>query len=500
MIGTHAEPVPLLTLTGRVERLAAPRTAVVVGGGIAGLAAATVLAERGMQVTVLEREHFLGGRAGAWSDTLQDGTRFEMERGFHAFFRQYYNLRQLIRRVDPQLGCLVPTADYPILTPDGGAERFSGLPNRAPLNVAALTWRTETLKLADLLRINKTAALEMLRFDREQTFARFDRQTSQSYLDSLRFPPLARQRLFHVFAHSCFNPQEDMSAAELLQMFHFYFTGNREGLIFDVSNRPFSHAIFAPLGNLLEQLGAEVRCGVTVRGIERAGERWVVCHADGVQHADAVVLATEVPGLQRIVAASSGLDDATWVNAVRSLRATSAFAVWRLWLDRPVHSGRALFAGTAGVGRLDNISLYHLFEDESRDWAARTGGAVVELHAYALPEGIAEAELRADLLAGLHTLYPETRTARIVEQRWLVRADCPSFAPGSYATRPGVATPFAGLALAGDFVKLPLPSALMERAAASGFLAASTILNRYDVRPEPLWSITPRGLLARFLP
>jgi isorenieratene synthase len=77
-----------------------------------------------------------------------------------------------------------------------------------------------------------------------------------------------------------------------------------------------------------------------------------------------------------------------------------------------------------------------------------------------------------------------------------LRSDCPSFYPGSAARRPGVATPWPGLALAGDFVRLAMPSALMERAVAAGFLAASTVLNGYDVRPEPLWSVTPRGVLA----
>ena len=77
-----------------------------------------------------------------------------------------------------------------------------------------------------------------------------------------------------------------------------------------------------------------------------------------------------------------------------------------------------------------------------------------------------------------------------------MRADCPSFYPGSYERRPTVATPWPGLALAGDFVKLEIPSALMERAAASGFLAANTILDAYNVRSEPLWSVAPRGMLA----
>src|SRR5688572_4143275 len=72
--------------------------AVVVGGGIAGVAAAALLCERGVQVTLIEREAQLGGRAGGFEHTLRSGERLQMERGFHAFFRQYYNLRALLRR------------------------------------------------------------------------------------------------------------------------------------------------------------------------------------------------------------------------------------------------------------------------------------------------------------------------------------------------------------------------------------------------------------------
>lgn len=483
-------------LTGAAPRLDEARSAIVIGGGLAGIAAATVLAERGMQVTLLERERHLGGRLGAWTEQLADGTPFEMERGFHAFFRQYYNLRALLRRVDPALSFLKGAPDYPILTGDGACESFAGLPRRPPLNVAWLTLRTKSLTARDLLRVDKRAALEMLRYGQQHTYARHDGESSKAYLDSLRFPARARERLLHVFAHSCFNPEEDMSAAELLQMFHFYFTGNHEGLLFDIADRPFSRCVFEPLRARLARLGARVRTGVEAHALARDGEAWGV-HADGsTLHADAVVLATHVPALARIVAASTGLDDSGWRARVGSLRTTNPFAVWRLWLDRPAAAGRVPFAGTAGVGRLDNVSLYHLFEDESRDWAARHGGAVVELHAYALPSGMDEAALRRDLRAGLDVIYPEFRGASVLDERFLLRADCPAFAPGSHAARPEVATPWPGLALAGDFVRLPFPTALMERAVAAGFLAASVILNRYDVRPEPLWSVPLRGILS----
>ncbi|EFL29651.1 dehydrogenase [Streptomyces viridochromogenes DSM 40736] len=91
--------------TRRADPSGAPHAAVV-GGGIAGLTAATALAERGVRVTLYEREPQLGGRLAGWPTRLADGSTVTMSRGFHAFFRQYYNLRALLRRTDPALSRL----------------------------------------------------------------------------------------------------------------------------------------------------------------------------------------------------------------------------------------------------------------------------------------------------------------------------------------------------------------------------------------------------------
>jgi isorenieratene synthase len=208
------------------------------------------------------------------------------------------------------------------------------------------------------------------------------------------------------------------------------------------------------------------------------------------------VLSTEVPALQRLVEASPDLAGDRALSAqVGSLGVTLPFAVWRLWLDVPSAPGRAPFVGTTGMGICDNISLYHLFEDESRAWASRTGGSVVELHAYAVPEHMDRTEIERDLLATLHALYPETRNANILEDRYLLRRDCPSFTPGSHALRPTVETSVRGLAFAGDFVKLPSPTALMERAATSGTMAANLFLSAWGAEAERLEVTSPRGLL-----
>jgi isorenieratene synthase len=472
--------------------------AVVVGGGLAGLAAATVLAERGVPVTVLERERFLGGRAGSWSDTLNDGTTFEMERGFHAFFRQYYNVRSLLRRVDPDLACLVPLADYPLLGPNGWAESFAGLPRRAPLNLMTLMWRTPSMRLTDVLKLHMKAAQEMVAFDPAQTYARWDDVTAQTYLDSLRFPPRARRMLFDVFAHSFFNPEEQYSAAELLAMFHFYFLGNPEGLVFDVLRKPFGKALFEPLQRWLQERGVELRLGTSVENVTRHDGAFRVHVAGGEPvEGGAVILATAVPALQGIVARSPELGGPRFHEEVASLGVTNRFAVLRLWLDRPLRADRAPFAGTSGIGILDNISIYEKLEDESAAWAERTGGTIVELHAYALEDAVGDDEARRRLIDDLYAVYPEAKSATILEERLLVRRDCPSFAPGSHAKRPGVVTDTAGLLLAGDFVKLPFPSALMERAVTSGFLAANAILRKRGLREEDVRTIPPRGMLAK---
>ena len=49
--------------------------------------------------------------------------------------------------------------------------------------------------------------------------------------------------------------------------------------------------------------------------------------------------------------------------------------------------------------------------------------------------------------------------------------------------------------LAGDFVRLAQPAALMERAATAGVTAANAILQRWGLAPEPVAAGRRRGLL-----
>ncbi len=233
-----------------------------IGGGIAGLAAATGLAERGVSVTLLEREDQLGGRVRSWS--LDDHGQRTMSRGFHAFFRQYYNLRSLLRRADPSLACLRAVADYPLISADGHADSFARIPRTPPLNLINFVATSPSFTAADLRRVDVGAALELLDVSFPETFAAYDGESAAAFLDRLRFPDAARHLALEVFARSFFAHPEQFAAGELVAMFHSYFLGSSEGLLFDVPVDDYDRVLWAPLGRYLDGLGVEIRTGTEV--------------------------------------------------------------------------------------------------------------------------------------------------------------------------------------------------------------------------------------------
>ncbi|MGL5818305.1 MAG: FAD-dependent oxidoreductase [Phycicoccus sp.] len=520
-------PPPALRTSDDVAHEPDSRHVVVVGGGIAGLTAALGLAERGIRVTVLEREDRLGGRVRSWPVTLGDGSASQMSRGFHAFFRQYYNLRAVLRRADPALDRLRALDDYPLVRRGGAADSFARIPRTPPVNLAAFVARSPSFDLRGLASVDVEAALGLLDVDFPATFHDLDGVSAADVLDRLRFPEAARHLALEVFARSFFADPREFSGAELVAMFHMYFVGSAEGLLFDVPHDDYDSTLWAPLGRHLAGLGVEVHVGRSVTGVtDGADGGLVVSHRpaepnDGAARlddagvagspndaprasdivADAVVLALDPIGLRSVVASSPALggpspDGADWRRRVAGIRSAPAFAVWRLWLSGTVEPHRPPFLGTSGYGPVDNVSVLERFEDHAARWSAEHGGSVVELHAYAVPDGTDEAELKESMRAELHRLYPETAALSVVDEVWLVERDCVLVGLEPWRSRPGVETPDPRVALAGDSVRCDLPVALMERAATTGWQAADQLLTGWGLPGHGVWSVPMRSRLG----
>lgn len=475
------------------RRLARPRRVAVVGAGLAGLRAATVLGDRGFAVDLFEKADHLGGKIGAWQHRLADGTTVEVEHGFHAFFRHYYNLGRFMDEVGASRH-LRPIEDYRILTRSGEAYGFKDLETTPVLNVLAML-KTPMLRPRDLLMHPRLARLiALLTYDPERTFARYDDLSFDAFADQADLPPALRL-VFYSFARAFFATPDRMSAAEVIKSFHFFYLSHDRGLLYDHPSDTYGRTVLGPMRARLDAVGATLRLGVEVGTIASEGDGFRI----GDEPFDYLVLAPDVVGARAIADASPDLHRIAPLAMAKlgALRPSQPHAVLRLWVDQPSGSGLPGFVITDKKALLDSITFFHRVEESSAAWASRGGRSVLELHCYAVPDGVRESEIAQTLEGELFDYLPGLRRARILGEHLQVNHNFTAFHTGMRARRPAVETEDPRLVLAGDWIALPLPAMLMEAAVTSGLAAANAILRQEGVREEPVYSVPLRGLLAR---
>ena len=474
------------------RNLARPASAAVIGGGIAGLTAAAVLAERGFRVTLMERRGWLGGKAGSWTETLGDGFTARIDHGFHGFFRQYFNLKGFMEKTGAARW-LVPIDDYRILLADGRSFAFRDVERTPLLNMLSLR-KAGVYRLGDMARNPRSGRLlSFLRYHPRHTFEQWDGVSFERFAEEAAIPP-AMRKMFTTFSRSFFADSEIMSSAELMKSFHYYFLSNDLGLLYDYLATDFETGFTGPARRYLESLGVALRCS---QGVQRVHPTASGLGVDGAAF-DAVVLAADVESSKAILRQSDDIlrrDPETW-ERMQSVGASQGYAVLKVWTDRPTREKVPVFVATERVRLLDSITQNHAVDPSAAAWARETGGGVFELHCYALPHGLSNAEIREGLVQELARCLPDLAGVRVVHEHLQVNRDFTAFHVGMNARRPRTDTAIPGLVLAGDWVKLAVPAMLMEAACTSGVFAANRLLEDRGLCPEPIWSVPAKGVLA----
>jgi isorenieratene synthase len=464
----------------------------VVGGGLGGIGAAATLAERGIAVTLLERNAYLGGKIGAWKVPVDDGHQ-TVEHGFHAFFRQYYNLNRFLDRLGLREGFRA-IEDYLIIGRDDRHWSFGDVSTAPVLNIVDLG-RRGFYRFGDVAsRRTRTRMQSFVRFDMERTYDEWDDVTFDRFCEDAALPEELKVS-FRTFARAFFSDGSDLSTADVLRAFHFYYLSHDHGLMYDYPLGDYETALLTPIRNHLEQHGVDVRLGAGVDRVDRGTERR---YRIGDEEYDWVVLAADIPGAKHIVGASSWLagEAPAFASDIDALRTSNGYAVWRIWADRGVRDGLPTFINVDRLRVLDSVTLYHRITDEARAWAEDHDGAVLELHSYALPPDVqSEDDVRRVFLEELERYFPETAGIQISDEVLQVRHDFPAFAPGQREHRPSPETPVEGLLMAGDWVKLPYPMTHMEAAFTSGLMCANAVFRELGLREAPIDCVAPRGIL-----
>lgn len=264
------------------ERLGAPKNAVVIGGGLAGISSALELARRGFRVTLVEASPSLGGKLTGWNlDAL--GERFPVEHGFHGFFDQYYNLNEMFAYAGVKSNVFDPAPGYPVLFRQRPAEVYGQTPKWFPFNVLSVVGQSRSLDIISILKEYKglRPVIGMFRYDYGNTFRLYDGIDFMTYCKEGGILPAFIDTVLHPFADATMNRSEVLSAAEAIRYFHFYFMGSPEGLAFRITNRDCMTALIDPLESKLKELGVTIIKGRravkliaangTVSGVELQG-------------------------------------------------------------------------------------------------------------------------------------------------------------------------------------------------------------------------------------
>lgn len=587
------------------QQLDKPLSVVVVGAGLAGLACAYELSQRGFAVTLLEKSPLLGGKVASWQINVGDEA-FRMEHGFHGFFPQYYNLNSLVAELEIKDN-FQSLNRYSVLYQDDKYQpevfrpSSSAFPwNMVDLAVASpnlLRWGINLTKLKHLQVFQAITGFQM-----QKSFARLDRISVADWVKS-DFPQGLYDLYFLPFAKSSLNAPDLMSVGELMQFFHFYFFGNPEGLAFNGTRDDMGTSLVQPIADAIAQKNGKIVTGATVDRIhltqgkidflsyqqgeasnsvpfwvERnpttqyygAGDRvfatiaqstevvsltcthqgcTVAMEADGKFHcpchgavfdregrvlkgpatkdlaryqviqqqtdklqlaaakqplqtpetikADYYVFATDVPGVKQLFNRATGEVDQKVRSQIDKLAVADPFAVCRFWFDSDFDWQHSNFTSLSGYKLTDSITLYHRIQTQFIDWAKKTGGSVVELHAYCYKEKDfpTQQALLTTFEQELYEIVPQLKQANILHQELVNQKNFAGYPPNSYAFRPETSTEISNLLFAGDWVKMPFPSGLMERAVSSGLLAANEILHRQGLQRRSLFSVNPEGLL-----
>lgn len=475
------------------RRLERERSVAVVGAGLAGLGTAAILADRGFKVTLIDRNEYIGGKIGAWNDTTADGKAVEIEHGFHAFFRHYYNLNNFLDRTQVRKN-MKPIDDYMIIERTGRRWTFKEFETSPVLNLVALA-KGGLYRFRDILLGPAMHEMDVfLTYDRKQTFADLDGTSYAEFAQKAQLPPTLRL-VFNTFARAFFADEDRMSMAELVKSFHFYYLSHDHGLLYDYPVGDYQQSVLAPILDYLGERDVEIALGKGVDELAYDGERFTV---NGANY-DYTVLATTSRGAAEIARQSPSLSEHApqLRRELSDLRSSQRYAVMRVWLDRPIRKDMPVFVATERDVLLDALSMVHRITTEAKSWAQRHGGSVLELHCYAVPDRLdSEASIREHMLVELRHFFDELEDATVVHHHLQVRDDFTAFHVGMSADRPATQTEIPGLLLAGDWVDLPFPAMLMEAAYSSGLLAANRILEREQLQQEAVYSVPPQGLLG----
>ena len=450
---------------------------IVIGGGLAGLAAGVALAESGWRVRLFEQRPFLGGRATSY--VLPSGE--QVDNCQHVTLGCCTNLEDFYRRVGATDKIKFFDRLVFIDTQGRRGEMQAGL-LPAPFHMTGAFAMFAPLTLIDKLSI-AWAMLNILQTNgRTWDVNQFGGISMLDWLRRRHQTKGAIERFWRVVLVSALDEELDKTDARYgIDVFWKAFLSNRTGYRMGVPTVPLAE-LYDGCKSAIEEKGGEVNLRATARQlrIENGAVAAAQFDAGREERADAFILAVPhtavaalIPGEMRSASAFRNL----------AMLKTAPITGIHFWFDREVMTEPFVtLLDTTTQWIFNKTALYGSLNGAGKDSGKGQYLQLVVSASYSLLQTPRQ-EIIDMCLKEVRQALPAARDANLIKAT-VIKEAAATFSPepGVDRWRPKQETTVPNLFLAGDWTDTGWP-ATMEGAVRSGYLAAEAVL-RKEGRPH----------------
>jgi zeta-carotene desaturase len=458
------------------------KSAAIIGGGLAGLAAGCALSDAGFQVTLFERRPYVGGRASSYE---HPGTGEVVDNCQHVLLGCCTNLVHFYEQLGVT-GKIQWFDDLTFVEPGGRPTRIAPTFLPAPFHNMPSFFSASSLSLKDKLAIARalTAMMGMsqvshLPDDPQKNFLLWLREHKQTQT--------AIDRFWKVVLVSALNEDLDRIAVPYaVQVFRESFLKSAAAGRMGVPRVPLSD-LYSSAVDYIKQRGGNVLLRCSVNAISHDNNSIQIATSGGRQKFDYCVVAVPFQTVANILPQGPA---AEYLKQKLAHFEASPITGIHLWFDREITPLPHAVLLDRTIQWMFQKSRLHDREGSYLELVVSSSKTLVEKSR----QEIVDLAMRE-----LAEFFPTVKEAKLIKATVIKEVYATySILPGLDQYRPGPETQWPRLFLAGDWIATNWP-ATMEGAVRSGYLAAEALTKSAGI-PRRFLSpdMKARGLMKLF--
>jgi squalene-associated FAD-dependent desaturase len=464
-------------------------TVAIIGGGLAGLAAACALSNVGFRVTLFEKRPFLGGRASSYE---HPGTGEVVDNCQHVLFRLCTNLVEFYQRIG--VTNQIRWFDrMNFIEPGGRISVMRSSPLPAPMHTAPSFLNFSFLSAADKLSVSR--ALIPLTLTKQPD----NGQSFRQWLDRHGQTPHAVSRFWHPILVSALSEELDcisVSAAAQVVRESMKSPAARQ---MGVPTLPLTD-LYNAAGDYVRARGGllHFRSLVDGFGLDRSQVRLGTRGKEGSEQAfDFLILAVPFDALDALLPQTP---ESAPIREKLIHFENSPITGIHLWFDRQISDLDHAVLLDRTIQWMFHKSRLQPMRTQNENGSS--GGSYIELVVSSSKTLIDKTRSEiVDLALGeVREFFPAARQANLVKSTVIKELNATySPRPGIDAHRPAAITAWPNVFLAGDWTATGWP-ATMEGAVRSGYLAAEALTRAAGMTDQRFLSpdLAASGLMRLF--